>query len=208
MCRRAFRHAFGAALALLAGCTVGPDFHQPAAPKAAGYTEAPLAKKTASAAAPAGAAQRFVPGLDIPGKWWRLFHSNSLDRLVKEALAANPTVAAARSALRRRQEKVYAAAGAAYPSISADFSASRSKTAASQSPVPANGELYYSLYTPEVTGLLRTRRVRRHQTRGRLARGKGRSKALRARSHVFEPQLERRRGGDRRGSAGRRVRRP
>jgi NodT family efflux transporter outer membrane factor (OMF) lipoprotein len=143
----------GSALALLlvAGCTVGPNFHRPAAPPVTGYSRGPLPSETAAAAVRGGAAQRFVPDRDIPGEWWRLFRSPALDRLVKEAIAANPRLPAARAALRRAWEKVYAAEGAFLPRANADFSASRNKTPASISPTPANNALYYSLYTPEVT---------------------------------------------------------
>ena len=151
--RRLLWHGFavGLALVLAAGCTVGPDFHPPSAPSVTGYTKAPMAQATASAVVSGGAAQHFVNGLDIPGKWWILFHSKALDALVNDALAANPTIAAAQAALARAREQVYAAEGAFYPSVAADFGASRNKTAASQSPVPANNQLYYGLYTPEVT---------------------------------------------------------
>lgn len=149
VCGRGLATAF--AVALLAGCTVGPNFHRPAAPTVRGYSREPLPDTTASAKIAGGAAQRFVLGRDIPGAWWTLFRSPALDRLVKEALAANPSLPAARAALQRAREKVYAAQGAFLPRVDADFSASRNKTPASIGPVPANGALYYSLYTPEVT---------------------------------------------------------
>lgn len=139
------------AFALLSGCTVGPDFRPPAPPTAKGYAMEPLPEETASADVAGGAAQRFVVGRDIPGQWWTLFRSPALDRLVKEAIAANPSLPAARAALRRAREETLAAQGALLPRASFDFSASRNKTAASLSPVPNSGALYYSLYTPEVT---------------------------------------------------------
>jgi len=51
--------------ALLAGCSVGPDFARPDKPKADGYTPETLAPQTASAAADGGAAQTFIHGKDI-----------------------------------------------------------------------------------------------------------------------------------------------
>ncbi len=136
---------------VLSGCSVGPRWKAPPAPPVKAYTAKPLPEKTASANISGGAAQRFVPGLAIPGEWWRLFHSQALDRLIKEALAANSDLAAARASLSRAEERVYVAEGALYPLASVDFSASRNKTAASIGAVPANGELYYSLFTPELT---------------------------------------------------------
>ncbi len=135
----------------LSGCTVGPRFKPPPAPSVKAYTAKPLPKETASAKIAGGGAQRFVAGLKIPGEWWRLFHSKALDAIVKEALQNNPDLAAARAALRRAFEQVEAARGALYPLAAADVSASRNKTAASLGAVPANGELYYSLFTPQLT---------------------------------------------------------
>ena len=40
-----------------------------------------------------GAAQKFVMGRDIPGEWWKVFHSKELNGLIAEALAANPSLA-------------------------------------------------------------------------------------------------------------------
>src|SRR5262249_34877472 len=86
---------------LLAGaCAVGPDFERPPAPQVAGYTPEPLAQQTASSEVAGGEAQRFVQALDIPGEWWRLFHSAALNSLIEEALKNNPTLPAAEAALR------------------------------------------------------------------------------------------------------------
>ena len=142
---------FGAALAaaLLCGCTVGPDFLRPAAPAVKGYTEKPLAH-TASAEVRGGAAQRFVTGLDIPGQWWRLFHSPALDALVKHALAANPDLAAAQAALRQARENLYAGKGALFPTVTGNFNGSRNKTPAVLGATPENNALYFSLYTAQL----------------------------------------------------------
>jgi len=110
-------------LGLLAGCEVGPDFLRPAPPPVTSYTPEPLAAKTAAADVPAGQAQHFVDGLDIPGEWWTLFHSEPLDRLIAEALRANPNLEAAQAALREARENVYAQQGALFPSVSASTSA-------------------------------------------------------------------------------------
>jgi len=96
---------------LLAGCEVGPDFLRPDPPEANAYTPSPLVQ-TASAATEGGAAQRFDPNLDIPGQWWALFHSKPLNDLVERALAANPDLQAAQSALRVAEENVRAGEGA------------------------------------------------------------------------------------------------
>ena len=74
--------AASAALALLAGCAVGPDFEPPAAPDVTSYTSQPLPGQTAAADVKGGEAQRFVQDLDIPGQWWTLFHSEALNALI------------------------------------------------------------------------------------------------------------------------------
>src|ERR1700722_7178822 len=78
--------------ALVAGCAVGPDFHPPAAPSAQGYTPEPISPHTAAADISGGAAQNFVKGLDIPGQWWTLFHSDRLNGLIVQSLNANPSL--------------------------------------------------------------------------------------------------------------------
>jgi NodT family efflux transporter outer membrane factor (OMF) lipoprotein len=145
-------HPSLAALLLLAGCAVGPDFHRRVPPAVEGYTPEPLSMETAAADIPAGAAQRFVQGLDIPGQWWTLFHSAPLNALIEQALKANADLQAAQAALRVAQENAYAQAGAYYPSIDANFSPSRQKNpTAVLAPTLASGTPIFSLYTAQVS---------------------------------------------------------
>ena len=137
------------AASLLAGCAVGPNFQQPAAPKGAGFTPGPLPAKTADAP---GGAQTFAQNTDIPGEWWTLFQSPALDSLIKQAMQANPTIAAAQASLRVARENVLAQDGAFFPSIGLDANASKNQTSTgSLSPVAANNKAFYSLYTGEVS---------------------------------------------------------
>jgi len=115
-----------ATTALLAGCMVGPDFLRPAAPDEADYTPEPL-PATAAADVHGGAAQHFVRDLDIPGQWWTLFHSRALNAIVEQALKANPSLDAAKAALRQAQENVYAGQGALFPTVSGTLSTQREK---------------------------------------------------------------------------------
>ena len=135
---------------LLAGCEVGPDFLRPDPPEADSYTPNPLAQ-TASAEVGGGEAQRFDKDIDIPGQWWALFHSKPLNALVERALAANPDLKAAQAALRVATENVRAGEGAFFPTVQAGLSASRNKTSAQLTPVPASNSFYYSLYTTQLT---------------------------------------------------------
>lgn len=126
---RALLRTGAAALAatLLTACAVGPNFHRPAAPKASGYSPAPQPARTAGAPVPGGQSQRFALGQDIPGQWWALFRSPALDAIVREALAANPTLAAAQAALREAQAELHAGEGALLPALSANGSLERER---------------------------------------------------------------------------------
>jgi NodT family efflux transporter outer membrane factor (OMF) lipoprotein len=139
------------ALLFLAGCAVGPDFEQPAAPDVSGYTAQPLAQQTSSADVKGGEAQHFVQDLDIPGQWWTLFHSEALNRLVEEALKHNPTLPAAEAALRQAWEEVYAEQGAFLPTAVVSYSPSRNKTATGVTFTAASsGPPFFTLHTAQV----------------------------------------------------------
>src|SRR5471032_3622916 len=115
---------------LLAGCAVWPDFKPPAPPDGGdSYTPTALPAQTASAPGPAGQAQRFVPGQDIPGQWWSLFQSPALDQLVRDALKRSPSLASAQAALRQANENYRAESGELlYPSVNAQLGFNREKT--------------------------------------------------------------------------------
>jgi NodT family efflux transporter outer membrane factor (OMF) lipoprotein len=146
--RKIVAAAFAAMMA--AGCTVGPDFRRPEAPKSTSYTAGKLPQETTSAPAAGGEAQRFVSGEDIPAQWWTLFHSGDLDRLIREALADSPTLAAARAALERAKENLAAQTGVVlYPAVDADASVTREKFSGAASGQPGQGVLL-TLYNASV----------------------------------------------------------
>ncbi len=97
-----------AAVSLLAaGCTVGPDFVRPTAPRT-GYAKS----------APAPTAERSITvGGEVADDWYQLFKSPELDRLVRTALAHNPDLEAARHGLVAAQYELRAVAGTALPQI-------------------------------------------------------------------------------------------
>jgi NodT family efflux transporter outer membrane factor (OMF) lipoprotein len=145
----------------LSGCVVGPDFVRPKAPQEAGYTHEKLSPKTASTDVPGGVAQHFVEAQDISGQWWTLFHSDSLNTLINEALKANPDVAAAQAALRQAQENVYATEGSLFPNISGTGSGSRGTQSAQNIPYVNSAPLTVTTaslnvsYAPDVFGGVR-----------------------------------------------------
>lgn len=118
------------AAVLVAGCAVGPDFHVPATPAVAGYTAGPQPRQTVGADmpgnAPNGHAQVLASGTDVPAQWWTLFRSPALDRTIRAALAASPTLAQAQARLREAQEDLAARTGATrWPAVDAKLNASR-----------------------------------------------------------------------------------
>lgn len=120
--------ALTAAAALLCGCTVGPDFHAPAAPDVATYTRGDAPSVTAAATGPGGAAQTFETAANAPRAWWTQFGSPELDALVDDAFRASPTLDDARARLVQAQENYNAQAGATlFPTVDAKLSGTRQK---------------------------------------------------------------------------------
>lgn len=117
--------ALASVLALTA-CEVGPNFHRPAAPADTSYARTPIQAGN----------QHLVAGRDIPGEWWQLFHSPPLDRLVKNAVAANPDLDAARAALREARENLRAGQGALFPTVGASVQPGRELLSGAEEGVP------------------------------------------------------------------------
>ncbi|HUK59881.1 MAG TPA: efflux transporter outer membrane subunit [Stellaceae bacterium] len=115
-----------AALALLAGCTVGPDFTPPAAPATKSYT--PEAAPSLSNPGPGAPQQQLTPGEKVSGEWWDLFHSDRLDTVLRDALAGNQTLAAAQATVAAAREQAGQAEGALWPQVDFGASASRQRS--------------------------------------------------------------------------------
>ena len=140
-----------AAVAVVSGCTVGPDFHRPPAPTLTSYARPSLPAPTAASDIAGGEAQRFVPEQELSSQWWTLFQSPPLNALIAHALQATPTLVAAEAALRQALELVYAQRGAYYPTIQASFAPSYQKSSGTLAPPLNSNELTYPLYTAQAT---------------------------------------------------------
>ena len=137
--------------ALLAGCTVGPDYKSLAPPATSGFIKQSPAD-TASAPTPsAGNVQHFAPGADIPADWWTVFHSDPLDQLVRQALAKNPSLEAAQAGVRVALENVKAQIGSFYPTVTGGLNASRNQNAVVLSPTLTSAQLLYNLYQTQLS---------------------------------------------------------
>jgi NodT family efflux transporter outer membrane factor (OMF) lipoprotein len=137
--------------AVLSACSVGPDFERPATQGSSAYQAQPLPEKTASSNDAGGEAQQFSVGKDISAEWWMLFHSKPLDTLIVEALKANPDLQSARAALRVGMENASAQVGAYFPTVAANFTASRNGNSVPLSPSLSSGVLLYNLYQAQLT---------------------------------------------------------
>jgi NodT family efflux transporter outer membrane factor (OMF) lipoprotein len=148
---RALIFCMALAAVLIAGCAVGPDFKQPAAPAVGNYTGQPLTTTVTTTNIAGGAAQRFAPGADLAGDWWTLFHSKALNNLIELALTNNPDLKAAQTALSVAHEGVLVQRGVYFPSVTGSFSATRQKQPGSLAPVPSSNAFQYNLFTPQVS---------------------------------------------------------
>jgi NodT family efflux transporter outer membrane factor (OMF) lipoprotein len=123
------------AAALLCACTVGPNFHRPAAPATPAYRPAGESTPVGTAAAAAQRAapdagpyaQRIQLGAPATPEWWTLFRSPQLDDLMRRAIADNHDLAAAKATLAQARELVAAQTGQLYPQIGLQAGTGRQK---------------------------------------------------------------------------------
>ena len=110
--RPVVRSALGlaAALEMLGGCAVGPNYQPPALADGA---DSPLLSRTPAAETTA----------EPPDDWWRLYHDAQLDRLLQEAFSANADLKAAEANLSAARALLKAAKSGRYPQTKAEAAA-------------------------------------------------------------------------------------
>jgi NodT family efflux transporter outer membrane factor (OMF) lipoprotein len=135
---------------LVAACAVGPDYRAPEAPATAAYTEYPQPQQTESAPVQGGDAQRFAVGAKIAADWWTIFGSTELDALIRTSLAGQPTLAAARAALRQAEENVSAQYAVLYPSVDLALGAKRQRVTGAAFGIPTIPPSEFNLYNASV----------------------------------------------------------
>ena len=122
------RAPMGSVIVLLAsGCAVGPNFKSAPPPATDAYTGEVLPVQTETTGVAGGEAQRFQFGRDLPGQWWSLFGSATLDGLIQDAMASYPDIAAQQAAVRSARENVRAGQGVFFPQIQGTGQAIREK---------------------------------------------------------------------------------
>jgi len=132
------------ALTMLTGCLmVGPDFQSPPPPGVTGFL--PGQREGVPGAA-------VIRGAQISARWWDVFHSRNLNRLIQDGIENNPDLQAAEAAVRVAQANALSLRGTLFPVINATFDGSRQmipgQTLTSN---VTSGATTYSLYTPQVT---------------------------------------------------------
>jgi NodT family efflux transporter outer membrane factor (OMF) lipoprotein len=128
---------------VLAGCAVGPDFSAPVTSDITTYDSTSTPNKTSDDA------QTITLGGDIPAEWWNLFHSESLNRLIDQAIKNNPDLKTAEASLRIAEDNLAAGDAALFPVISGNFSQTRQKTSSASNDNFFPG-FTYSLYNASV----------------------------------------------------------
>jgi len=131
------------AVIMLTNCTVGPEFQVPVPPALKGFLPGQRDSVPGSAVA---------RGADISARWWEVFRSRSLNRLIQDGIDNNQDLRAAEAAVRAAQANANALRGTLFPLLNASFDASRQQTpgATLTSNVPSGADTY-SLHTPQVS---------------------------------------------------------
>ena len=132
--------AAGAAIGLLAGCTVGPDYVRPNDVVPTKFKEDDL-KKTGALARKGW---KPITPLDLAdrGPWWRVFGDPELTRLVSQVRVSNQTVAAAVAAYDETQQVIREGQAGLFPTLTASYNATRTHTPGSSS--SSSGSFTYS----------------------------------------------------------------
>jgi NodT family efflux transporter outer membrane factor (OMF) lipoprotein len=134
---------------MLMGCAVGPDFQSPDAPGVTGFLPGRATAVTATAdGVPTQVASY---GHDIPGRWWELFRSRHLNMLIEDGIIRNAELEAAEAAVRVAQANALGARGGLFPTVGANFNASRQLVAGQISSDLASGANLFSLHTAQLT---------------------------------------------------------
>jgi multidrug efflux system outer membrane protein len=136
------RSAAAAIALLLAGCTMGPDYHAPA-PASLGVP-ADYAPPVTVPAFPAQTPATTAPGLPAPAPadlatWWRQFDDPLLTDLVARATAGNLQIAESLARLAQAREALVQAHGDLLPTLTGTAGATRNFTRGSATSIVVGG---------------------------------------------------------------------
>ncbi|MDE2294097.1 MAG: efflux transporter outer membrane subunit [Gammaproteobacteria bacterium] len=115
-----------ACTAVTAACAVGPNYRRPTVDVGRHYAEAQGWKPS-------------TPGRIERAAWWRIYRDPVLDRLERQAGAANPTVESAEAAVAQARALVREARAGFWPTVTASFGRNRTTTIAGSHTVNSAG---------------------------------------------------------------------
>ncbi|MBR8313992.1 efflux transporter outer membrane subunit [Burkholderia dolosa] len=123
------RLAMGAAAlaALLAGCTVGPNFVAPPTPRVAHFVPPDDSGAASARWRGDGRTQALSPDEPLTRDWWTRFGSRAIDLTVDDALTGSPTLDLAEATLRRSEHALLAGHGVFFPQVDAQAGAMRQR---------------------------------------------------------------------------------
>ena len=112
-------------LALMTGCSVGPDYVQPSTPEPAKYSEHGPWKKA-------------DPKDDISkGDWYKIFHDSKLNELEEQAVVSSQTLMAAIARVSEERALARETEAAFFPSVNFQASGSRQRTSPNDGQIAA-----------------------------------------------------------------------
>lgn len=129
---RRIRQAILTLFILLAGCTVGPDYHAPDSPADDAYqinqsTTGKTLYKKQKKSDETIPKQVFERATQVRSDWYRIFDSDKLDALIGRAIDGSPTLAAGRARIKAAHETVNQSRAALYPHLGASAGYSRNR---------------------------------------------------------------------------------
>jgi multidrug efflux system outer membrane protein len=138
--------AIGATLAIIAGCSVGPDYKRPAALKS---EPIPAAFTTPASTNNSTEWKTAEPSAHLPrGAWWQIFDEAELNRLETLAATENQDLAAAVARLEESRANLGVAKADFYPQLSVNPEITRQRTSAHAPLLAPNGTAHtYNTFT-------------------------------------------------------------
>lgn len=132
---------------LVAGCTVGPNYHRPSVPDAPAWKENPPPPNP-----PNGSWKQAEPSdAVLRGKWWELYSDPQLNALEEKVAVSNQTLKAAIEQYLGAREQVQVARSQYYPTLAAGPSVQRTRESNNQ-PNTLPGVTKYQFNTFSLTG--------------------------------------------------------
>lgn len=140
--------AASAVVLLLAGCTVGPNYHRPSAPSAPDWKENAIPPPNP----PNGTWKQTEPSDSVlRGAWWEMYGDPKLSELESKIAVSNQTLRAAMEQYLQAREQVAVARSQYYPTLAAGPSIGRTRESNNQANT-VQGVTNYQYNTFSVAG--------------------------------------------------------